>query len=115
VPAFVLARLVRSRNYDPLWRIKAREDGRLRTSPPTMKRSATAMATRTAAVDAWREIERALAASGEKSDRDLAKSVSRYVEEMPVLAEAGRMKEPETSPEKIRPLEQKTGESIHER
>jgi Relaxase/Mobilisation nuclease domain len=105
----------RSRNYEPLWRIKAREDGRLRTSPQTRKRSAPAMATRMAAVDAWREIARALAASGEKSDRDLAKSVSRFVEEMPVLAGAGRTKEPEISPEKTTLVEQKAGGSLYER
>jgi hypothetical protein len=105
----------RSRNYDPLWRIKAREDGRLRTSPQTRKRSATAMATRRAAVDAWREIARALASSGDKSDRDLAKSVSRYVDEMPVLAGAGRTKEPEVSSERIALVEQQGGALLHER
>jgi type IV secretory pathway VirD2 relaxase len=105
----------RSRNYDPLWRIKAKEDGRLRSSRPTTKRSSNAMATRAAAVDAWREIARALAASSDKSDRDLAQSVSRYVGEMPFLAGAGRTKESEIPSEKIRRVEPETRRPFHER
>jgi hypothetical protein len=48
------------------------------------------MATRAAAVDAWREIARALAASGDKSDRDLAHAVAKYVGEMPAVTGADR-------------------------
>ena len=102
-------------NFEPLWRIKAKEDGRLRATRPTTKRSANTMATRSAAIDAWREIARALAASGDKYDRDLAQSVSRYVGEMPVLVGAGRDKESEVPSEKIRLVEQEPGGSIRER
>ena len=105
----------RTRNFDPLWRVKAKEDGRLRTSRPTTKRGAKAMTNRTAAVDAWREIALGLAASGDKSDRDLAQSISRYIGEMPFSAGAGRTKESEISPEKIRLVEQETRGSFHER
>jgi Relaxase/Mobilisation nuclease domain len=80
----------RNRNYDPLWRIKAREDGRLRMSRPTTKRSANTVANRAAAVDAWREIARALAKSGDKSDRDLAQAVAKYVGEMPAVTGTDR-------------------------
>jgi type IV secretory pathway VirD2 relaxase len=41
----------RSRNYDPLWRLKAREDGRLRTSQPEAKGGEQARATRAEAMD----------------------------------------------------------------
>jgi hypothetical protein len=75
----------RTRNFDPLWRVKAKEDGRLRTSRPTTKRSARTVDTRAAAVDAWREIARALAASGDKSDCDLAHAIAKYVGEMPAV------------------------------
>ncbi len=105
----------RSRNFDPLWRVKAKRDGRLRTSRSTTKRSANTMATRAAAVDAWREIARALAASGDKSDQDLARSVSKYVDEMPVFAEAGRPKGTELSVEKIRLVEHAARGPFHER
>ena len=80
----------RTRNFDPLWRGKANEDGRLRMSRPTTKRSANTMATRAAAVDAWREIARALEASGDKSDRDLAHAIAKYVGEMPAVTGTDR-------------------------
>ena len=80
----------RTRNFDPLWRVKAKEDGRLRTSRPTTKRSSGTVATRAAAVDSWREIARALAASGDQSDRDLAHAVARYVGEMPAVTGTDR-------------------------
>ena len=72
----------RSRNYDLLWRIKAREDERLRTSRPTAKSSAQAVTTRAEAVEAWLQVGRALATSAEKADRDLARSISAFVQEM---------------------------------
>ena len=73
----------RSRNYEPLWRIKAREDGRLRTSRSQVKSTANALSSRAAAVEAWREIARALAASPENADRKLAQSVNEFVARMP--------------------------------
>jgi len=72
----------RNRNYDPLWRIKAREDGRLRTSRPTAKSSPQARTTRAEAVEAWMQVGRALAMSAEKADRDLARSIAAFVQEM---------------------------------
>lgn len=105
----------RTCNFAPLWRLKAEEDGRLRTNRPTTKRSANTMATREAAVDAWREIARALAASGDKSDRDLAQSVSGYVGEMPVLAGASRTKESEIRSEESRVVEQETRRPVFDR
>ncbi len=105
----------RNRNFDPLWRVKAKEDGRLRTSRPMTKRSASTVATRAAAVDAWREIAQALAASGDKSDRDLAQAVSRYVSEMPVLVEAGRTKESGIASRQAKLVEQESRGSLRER
>ena len=70
----------RNRNYDPLWRIKAREDGRLRTSRPSIKSGPLARATRADAVEAWMQIGRALATSAEKGDRNLARSIASFVQ-----------------------------------
>ena len=72
----------RSRNYDPLWRIKAREDGRLRTSRPSAKSSHQARSTHAEAVEAWMQVGRALATSAEKADRDLARSIAAFVQEI---------------------------------
>jgi hypothetical protein len=68
-----------SRNYDPLWRIKAREDGRLRTMRTSGKSSAGARQSRADAVDAWSRIGRALAASSAAADRSLAQAIQRFV------------------------------------
>lgn len=48
------------------------------------------MDTRAAAVEAWREIARALAASYDKSDRDLTHAVARYMGEMPTVTGTDR-------------------------
>jgi len=93
----------RIRNFEPLWRIKAKEDGRLRTSRSTTKRSAKTVATRAVAVNAWREIARSLAASGDKSDRDLAHAVAKYVSEMPAVTGTDRAR---VSPAPLEPTRQ---------
>jgi hypothetical protein len=72
-----------SRNYDPIWRAKARQDGRLRARPAAAKSSLGARATRAEALEAWQQIGRVLAASGDAADRHLARSVERFVKEMP--------------------------------
>ena len=73
----------RSRNFDPLWRLKAREAGRLRTSRAGAKTGAQAQATRAEAVEAWMHVGRALAMSGNEADRDLARSIAAFLKEMP--------------------------------
>ena len=82
----------RSRNYDPLWRLKAREDGRLRTNRPGSKTSGRAVATRAEAMEAWRHLGQALAMSGDAADQNLAKSIAAFVSDMPSrpAAEPGR-------------------------
>lgn len=77
-----------SRNYDPLWRIKAREDGRLRTTQASVKAGQRPTATRAEAVQAWMQLGRALAASGDADDRNLARSIARFVQDMPHAASA---------------------------
>lgn len=73
----------RTRNFEPLWRIKAREEGRqVRSSHRGKKAGLGVQATRAEAVDAWIRIESALARSGDPADRKLAASISRFVAEM---------------------------------
>ena len=88
----------RNRNYDPLWRLKAREDGRLRTSRPGAKGSARALAMRAQATEAWGQIGHSLACSGSPADQELARSIAKFVKEMltelqplPHLPEPGRV------------------------
>lgn len=72
-----------SRNYDPLWRIKAREDGRLRTTRAAVKAGQRSGATRAEAVEAWLQVGRALETSGDPADQGLARSIARFVRDMP--------------------------------
>jgi hypothetical protein len=86
------AMLGRNRSYEPLWRIKAREDGRLRTSRSGVMPSEPGHS-RVEAIEAWMNIGRALAASGEKADHDLANAIGAFIRVMPPPSrstEAGR-------------------------
>lgn len=89
----------RSRNYYPLWRLKAREDGRLRTTRPGTKSGGRAIATRAEAVEAWRQLGQALAMSGDVADRNLAKSIAAFVRDMPSAPAADQLRQmPEVAP-----------------
>ena len=70
-----------SRNFDPLWRIKARNDGRLHSSNSgsTNKSTQQSRATRTEAAEAWGHLARALATSTDRSDRKLAHTITKFV------------------------------------
>jgi hypothetical protein len=72
----------RYRQPDPLWHLKAREEGRLRRAPSTKKGGSQNHPARKAAVDAWAQIGLALAQSGEAADLRLARHVARFVKEM---------------------------------
>ena len=74
-----------SRNYEPLWRVKAGQDGRLLKTRARFKASPASVASRAEAVEAWGHIAKALAASGDPGDRSLAQAVARFVRETPVV------------------------------
>ena len=69
----------RNRNYEALWRIKAREDGRLRTNRVDTKSSQRAREVRAQAFEAWTQLGRALGTSAEPGDQELARSISSYL------------------------------------
>lgn len=75
----------RVRNYDKLWRLKASQDGRLRTSRANAKASPGAQATRARALEAWMQIAQALAESSDAADLKLARSLAQFTKEMPAL------------------------------
>ena len=72
----------RNRNCEALWRIKAREDGRLRTRRPVVKASPQVSATWIEAGEAWMQMGRALSTSVDKADLDLSKAIAGFVKEM---------------------------------
>jgi hypothetical protein len=73
------------RRYDALWQVKAREAGRLRRNPPAAKSGSYAQAKRTEALEAWTHIGQALVRSGDAADLELARSVARFIRDMPAL------------------------------
>ncbi|WP_246295136.1 relaxase/mobilization nuclease domain-containing protein [Piscinibacter koreensis] len=74
----------RSRNVDPIWRVKAAEDGRLRIQPRVSKSTISARKTRADALTAWMQIGRALAETQEPRNLELAASIKRFVQETPM-------------------------------
>ena len=70
-----------SRNPDALWRLKAREEGRLRKTRPMNKTGAPARASRADALGAWVHIGQALAKTGDAEDVKLAGSIATFIHE----------------------------------
>lgn len=93
----------KSRNYDPLWRVKAREDGRLRTTRVRSKSSGRAIATRAEAAEAWRQVGQALAMSGDPADRNLAKSIAVFVRDMPLTPAAEPRRQSPEPAQQVKP------------
>ena len=96
----------RNRNDKPLWRIKAAEDGRLRTARAPTRQGPNAVASRAFAVKAWAEIATALAASGDKSDLALAAAIGRFVADMPAESNRRRSERAHPSVAPSKPLDQ---------
>jgi hypothetical protein len=74
-----------ARNYDPLWRVKAGQEGRRLGARPRYKVSPASMLNRADAAEAWAHIATALATSGDPGDRDLAQAVARFMRELPAV------------------------------
>jgi len=74
------------RNRYELWRIKAREQGRLRKERPQRKTGEPHRLSRQEALDAWRQIFVALADSRSKDDQALAKRIADFVKDMPMMS-----------------------------
>ncbi len=74
-------------SYEPIWRTRARTEGRLQAPSPTLKSGAAAANSRTNALVAWIKIAQALDASSQPEDRQLASEVVRYIRQTPVGVE----------------------------
>ena len=76
-----------NRQSDPLWRVKAREAGRLRRDGNPGKSGDHYRASRVGAVEAWTHIARALGESDQPEDRRLSKDIVRFVRASPAVRE----------------------------
>jgi hypothetical protein len=77
-----------NRSYDPLWRLKARQDGRVRVHPAMANVAAPASRGRSEAMLSWTQILNALAASEVDGDRELAVRTSSFVRGSSVFRDA---------------------------
>jgi hypothetical protein len=68
-----------TRRFEPLWRLKAAEDGRLRVARSKVAPARGDALPRSNAVQAWREIEASLASSDRSHDRGLARSIAAHM------------------------------------
>lgn len=72
-----------SRNYEPLWRLKAGQEGRLLTVRAGSKSGVRTVSTRMEAVEAWRQLGQVLATSADMKDIKLASHVAAFVRDAP--------------------------------
>jgi len=76
-----------SRNFDPLWRVKAKQEGRLRQTSAAAKTGQRHWDSRAEAMKGWAYIIKALVASESPEDRKLAERVARFVRAAPFFQE----------------------------
>ena len=82
-------------SYEPLWRVKARQEGRLRTHSASEKSNPAATKTRETALAVWVKLAQALAKSPDAKDRQLAGAIARYVQQTPAAIEHMRKRQSE--------------------
>ncbi|MDQ6628131.1 MAG: hypothetical protein M3Z29_06735 [Pseudomonadota bacterium] len=73
------------RDYPALWRVKAREEGRLRVLGRSERSDVKTDRSQLEAIDAWRHIGSALAASPHDADRELAADILRFLKRTPIV------------------------------
>ena len=86
-----------NRNVDPLWRVKAKREGRLRQTGATAKTGQRYWDSRADAMKGWAYIIKALVASESPEDRKLADRVARFVQAAPFFKEAVRQRQREAA------------------
>jgi hypothetical protein len=103
-----------TRNLDPIWRVKAKDEGRLRGDSGQAKAGERYQRSRNGALEAWAHIAQALLGSETPQDRALAENIKQFVRESAYLQEVGRRRgrevgtatqnrTPTTQPSKVSP------------
>ena len=82
-----------NRNFEPLWRVKAKGEGRLRKIDGGTKTGERYWTSRAGAVEGWAQIIKALAASERPNDRELAERVAAFVRAIPFVREQMRLRQ----------------------
>jgi hypothetical protein len=84
-----------TRNFDPIWRVKANQEGRLRDSGTQAKSGDRYQRSRSGALEAWAHIAQALKTSGAPKDQALAENITRFVLESAYVKEVARRRQRE--------------------
>ena len=79
-----------TRHFDPIWRVKAKQKGRLREGDGQAKSGDRYQRSRNGALEAWAHIAQALKASGTPQDQTLAENIAKFVRESAYLQEVAR-------------------------
>ena len=79
-----------TRHFDPIWRVKAKQEGRLREGDGQAKSGDRYQRSRNGALEAWAHIAQALKASGTPQDQTLAENIAKFVRESAYLQEVAR-------------------------
>jgi len=74
-----------NRHADPLWRLKAKEDGRVPRNESSRKSRDPSRGGQAGAIEAWTQIAQALGASEKPEDRKLSSDIHRFVRESSVV------------------------------
>jgi hypothetical protein len=91
------------RNSHPLWRVKARDEGRLHETKKDNKTGRQARLSRSEALEAWGRIAEALASSEMADDRHLAAEIRGFVRRQPAVQEVLKQRQREALPPRERP------------
>ncbi|MGN6828947.1 relaxase/mobilization nuclease domain-containing protein [Paucibacter sp. M5-1] len=84
-----------ARRHEHLWQRKAREDGRLRSTPESMKSGDAYLRSRMGALRAWAHIVAALRTSDQAGDRELAERIASFIRGSTFAKEHSRKRERE--------------------
>lgn len=79
-----------TRNFDPLWRLKAKQEGRLREGGGQAKSGDRFQRNRNGAFEAWAHIAQTLKASESPKDQSLAQSIAMFLRDSAYLQEVAR-------------------------
>jgi len=77
-----------NRSYDALWRIKAKDEDRLRDISGDVKAGIAYELSRREALNAWAHVVTALEHSDDRGDREMGKNARRFLNESPYVKEA---------------------------
>ena len=79
-----------TRHFDPIWRVKATQEGRLREGGGQAKSGDRYQRSRNGALEAWAHIAQTLKASATPQDQTLAQNITMFLRESAYLQEVAR-------------------------